>query len=144
MPRLLKKVAPEKDKIIDEGSQDRTAELHGTEQELPAQNSSVSPSDPFNLERQDVSEINDDIGKKVGKGEEKRGVQHPIGKPRSEEKCRHGGSYHPHQVKKIELECSPNLLESIANPNQEKDKEGGIEPIRSGNKAAYLRNENVS
>jgi hypothetical protein len=71
MPRLLKKVAPEKDKIIDEGSQDRAAKLHGTKQELPAQNSGVSPSDPFDLEWQDVSEINDDIGKKVGKGEEK-------------------------------------------------------------------------
>ena len=96
-----------KDQIIRHRADGSGAKLHRTDDDLQKQNRGRKPGDPFHLQRQDVGEIDNEIGIKLREGKEKRGGQHKIGKGRAEEKCGDGRPDHAEQIENGELESAP-------------------------------------
>src|SRR5438270_147639 len=144
MFRFMKNVAPEKNQIIGEGDDQRASELHRGEHKLPAENGGITPGHPFDLERQNVGEIDDRLGKEPGEGKEDRRDQHDVRKLRAEKECCDGGAEHADEKIEIQSKRTPRLLESITDPDQKKNVKRRVEPVRRWNQAAQLRNKNIS
>ena len=66
----------EKDQIVSHRANGGGAELHRTNDDLQEQNRGRNPCNPFHFERQDVGEIDNEIGIELSESEEKRSGQH--------------------------------------------------------------------
>ena len=72
MACLMKKLRAEKNQLVAKSRDNGSACCHGPDQKLKEQKSGVKPRDPFDFQRQNVGEENDDIGEEMGKREKER------------------------------------------------------------------------
>ena len=96
------------------------------------------PGDVFDPHAQDEKEEDFVVRRDGGEGEEEGKIEEGVRRGAAEEKGRHGAADHPREVKDIELERAPTLLQRRGQKPHEHEKEEEPEP------AVGMRDENVS
>src|SRR5207244_4000194 len=137
MPRLMNNLRTEKDEIIREGGNERSAVRIRVQDKSKQQKRGEDPGEPFDFYRQNEQNINDLVRVELRKGEEQRCDQHTVGKIAAEEKRSDRCADHSDEEIKRKPEGAPRAFETLADEPQKPESQH--DP-----KAKRLRNEDVS
>jgi aminomethyltransferase len=134
---LTNNLRAEKDEIIRESGNERSAVGIRVQDKSEQQKRGENPGKPLDFNGQNKKDVDDFVGVESRKSEEQRCDQHAVGKIAAEEKCGDRCANHADEEIKCEPERAPRAFETFADEPQE--PEGQHDP-----KTERLRNKYVS
>src|SRR5215831_3874581 len=114
---------PEKDEIIRESRNKRSAIRIRIQHKSNQQKRGENPGEPFDFYRQNKKDVDDFVGIKSRKREEQRCDKHTIGKIAAEKECGDGGANHSDNEIQREPKRSPRSFEAFADKPEKPERE---------------------